>query len=168
VVAVARLAPEKGVDVLLRAVEGLPVEVVVAGSGPEEERLRSLAGPDVTFLGHVSRDELPQVYADADVAVVPSRSEPWGMALNEAALAGLPLVATTVVGGSRDLIEEGVNGFRIQPDDPSALRAALRRFVEDETFRQAAGTRSREIAARFTPEAWAEAVVAAATTFPGP
>lgn len=158
VVAVARLSREKGIDVLLQAAADLPVEVVVAGAGPEEARLRGLAGPNVTFLGNVERDELPQVYGNADVAVVPSRSDTWGMALNEAALAGLPLVSSTVVGGSRDLIEDGVNGFRVPPDDPAALRDALRRLVEDGEFRRAAGTRSREIAARFTPDAWADAV----------
>lgn len=163
-VVVARLSPEKGVDVLLRAADGLPVEVVVAGSGPEESRLRRLAGSNVTFLGHVKRDALPQVYADADIAVVPSRSEPWGMALNEAALAGLPLVSSTVVGGARELVEDGVNGFCVPPDDPVALREALRRLVEDEPFRRAAGLRSREIAGRFTPEAWAVAVATSVAT----
>ena len=161
IVAVARLSPEKGVDVLVRAVDGLPAEVVVAGSGPEEDRLRRLAGPNVTFLGNVERDELPQIYADADVAVVPSRSEPWGMALNEAALAGLPLIASSVVGGSRDLIEEGVNGFCVAPDDPRALREAILRLVGDETFRQAAGERSRELGTTFTPHGWAIAVARA-------
>ena len=158
IIAVARLSPEKGLDVLIRAAAGLPAEVVVAGSGPEEDRLRELAGPNVTFLGNVERDALPQLYADADIAVVPSRSDTWGMTLNEAALAGLPLVASTVVGGSRDLIEEGVNGFRVRPDDPDALRQTLHRLVENEALRRAAGARSRVIAARFTPEAWAEAV----------
>jgi glycosyltransferase involved in cell wall biosynthesis len=158
IVAVARLSPEKGVDVLLRATSDLPVEVVVAGSGPEEPRLRRLAGPNVTFLGNVERNALPAVYANADVAVIPSRSDTWGMALNEAALAGLPLIASGVVGGSYDLIEEGVNGFRVPPDDPDALRSAISRLIEDETFRRAAGARSREIAGRFTPDLWADAV----------
>ena len=161
IVVVARLSPEKGVDVLLRAVEALPVEVIVAGAGPQEPLLRRLAGPNVTFLGNVDRDALPQVYVDADIAVVPSRSDTWGMALNEAALAGLPLVASSVVGGARELVEEGANGFLVPPDDPAALREALRRLVEDEAFRQAAGARSREIAARFTPEGWADAVARA-------
>jgi glycosyltransferase involved in cell wall biosynthesis len=159
--AVGRLAPEKGLDTLLRATEGLRVEVVLAGTGPEEPRLRRLAGADVTFLGHVERDALPALYADADVAVVPSRSEPWGMALNEAALAGLPLVSTTATGAAEELIEDGVNGFRVPPDDVPALRDALRRLVDDEAFRRAAGARSRELGARFTPAAWADAVCAA-------
>lgn len=160
-IAVGRLAPEKGLDTLLRAAEGLPVELVLAGIGPEEAKLRSLAGPNTTFLGEVGRDALPSLYADADVAVVPSRSEPWGMVLNEAALAGLPLVSTTATGAAGELIEDGINGFRVPPDDVVALHEALRRLVDDERFRRAAGKRSREIAARFTPEAWADAVAAA-------
>jgi len=159
-IAVGRLAPEKGLDILLRAVDGLPVEVVLAGTGPEESRLRRIAGPNVTFLGHVERDALPGLYADADVAVMPSRSDPWGMVLNEAALAGLPLVSTTAAGAAHELIEDGVNGFRVPPDDPAALRTAIERLVENAEFRRTAGARSQELAARFTPEAWAESVAA--------
>ena len=152
---VGRLSPEKGVDVLLRAFDG---ELVVAGSGPDEARLRALASPRTRFLGQVDRDELPRWYAAADVLVLPSLSEPWGMPLNEAAAAGLPLVATDAVGAAHDLIEDGVNGFRVPAGDVEALRDALRRLADDEPFRRAAGARSRELAARFTPEAWADAV----------
>jgi glycosyltransferase involved in cell wall biosynthesis len=165
-VAVGRLAPEKGLDTLLDAARDLPVEIVLVGTGPEEARLRTLAGPNVTFLGHVDRDELPTIYADADVAVMPSRSDPWGMILNEAALAGLPLVSTTAAGAAWELIEDGINGFRVQPDDSAALRAAITDLAGDEPFRRAAGDRSRAIAARFTPEAWADVVAATARKLP--
>jgi glycosyltransferase involved in cell wall biosynthesis len=157
-VAVGRLAPEKGIDTLLEAADGLPVEIVLAGTGPEEERLRRIAGSNVTFLGHVDRDGLPAVYADADVVVMPSRSDPWGMVLNEAALSGLPLVSTTAAGAAHELIEDGINGFRVPPDDPAALRVALQRLVEDDAFRRAAAVRSRELGMAFTPSAWADAV----------
>ena len=166
VLAVARLAPEKGLDVLVEAAAGLPVEIVIAGTGPEDARLRELAGPNVTFLGYVDRDELPALYADADVAVAPSRSDPWGMVLNEAALAGLPLVSTTAVGGAHDLVEEGVNGFLVPPGDVDALRASILRLAEDEDLRRRAGARSLEIAARFTPDAWADAVAAVVSRLP--
>jgi glycosyltransferase involved in cell wall biosynthesis len=156
--AVGRLAREKGLDTLLEAAGGLPVEVVIAGAGPEEARLKRLAGTNVTFLGNITRDALPDLYANADVLVMPSRSEPWGMALNEAALAGLPLVSTTAAGGALELIENGVNGFLVAPDDPVALRAALVRLVDDERFRRTAGARSRELVSQFTPAAWVESV----------
>jgi glycosyltransferase involved in cell wall biosynthesis len=167
VLAVARLSPEKGIDVLVRAVDELEAELVLAGSGPEEARLRSLAGPNVRFLGNVERDDLPALYATADVAVVPSRSDTWGMALNEAALAGLPLVATDVVGAAADLIEDGGNGFRVPPDDVAALHAALARILDDDELRAAMARRSAEIAARFTPETWAERVLEAAISSRG-
>jgi glycosyltransferase involved in cell wall biosynthesis len=157
---VGRLAREKGVDVLLRAARGLDATVVLAGSGPEEEALRAIAPAGTRFLGNVARDDLPAWYATADVLVLPSRSEPWGMPLNEGAAAGLPLVSTSAAGAAWELIEDGVNGFRVPPGDVEALRGALERLVGDAVFRSAAGERSREIVARLTPEAWAEAVAA--------
>jgi len=155
---VGRLSPEKGVDVLLSAFEGVDGELVIAGSGPEDKRLRAAAPPRARFLGHVDRDELPRWYAAADALVLPSRSEPWGMPLNEGAAAGLPLVATDAVGAADDLIEDGASGFRVPAGDVAALRAALHRLAGDEPFRRSAGARSRELAAGFTPEAWAAAV----------
>ena len=153
-----RLDPEKGLDVLLRAFARSPGELVIAGSGSEEARLRALADGRVRFLGPLDRDELPAVYAAADAFVLPSRSEPWGMVLNEAAAAGLPLVATEGAGAAHDLVEDGVNGFRVPVDDEEALATALRRLAEDEAFRLAAGARSRELVAHFTPQAWADGV----------
>jgi len=155
---VGRLAPEKGVDVLLDALAGVDARLVLAGSGAEEARLRALAPPETRFLGYVDRDELPRWYAAADALVLPSRSEPWGFPLNEAAAAGLPLVATDAVGAVRELIEDGVNGFLVPAGDVEALRGALRRLAEDEAFRRAAGARSRDRAASLTPDAWADAV----------
>jgi glycosyltransferase involved in cell wall biosynthesis len=156
--AVGRLAPDKGFDLLLEAADGLPVEIQLAGTGPEEGRLRRLAGQNVEFLGQVGRDALPDLYSDADVVVMPSRSDPWGMVLNEAALAGRPLVSTDAAGAAHELIDDGVNGFRVPAGDVDALRGALLRLVEDDALRTSAGARSRELAERFTPERWAEAV----------
>jgi len=153
-----RLDPEKGLDVLLEAVRDVPGALLVAGAGPEEQRLRSLASERVRFLGPLGRDELAAVYAQADVFVLPSRSEPWGMVLNEAAAAGLALVATEAVGAARELVEDGVNGFVVPVGDARALAAALQSLAEDPAFSTSAGRRSRELAAELTPEAWAEGV----------
>jgi glycosyltransferase involved in cell wall biosynthesis len=153
-----RLDAEKGLDVLLRAFGRAPGELVLAGSGPEEAKLRALADGRVRFAGALDRDELVPLYAEADAFVLPSRSEPWGMVLNEAAAAGLPLVATEGAGAAHDLVEDGVNGFRVAVEDEHALADALTRLAEDEDFRLAAGARSRELVSRFTPEAWADGV----------
>lgn len=153
-----RLDPEKGLDVLLEAFREVPGELELVGSGSDEERLRSLAPPNVHFRGPLDRDALVPVYAEADVFVLPSRSEPWGMVLNEAAAAGLPLVATDGVGAAHDLIEDGANGFRVPVDDAPALAAALRRLAEDPELRHAAGLSSRRLVEPLTPEAWARGV----------
>jgi glycosyltransferase involved in cell wall biosynthesis len=155
---VSRLSPEKGVDVLVRAFDGVPGELVLVGDGPDRDRVASLASPSVRLLGRIERDELLRWYAAADAYVMPSRSETWGMAMQEAAAAGLPLVATEAPGAGYDLIEEGVNGYRVPVEDVEALREALVRVAGDEAWRAAAGRRTRELAAGYTPEAWAEAV----------
>lgn len=159
---VGRLDPEKGVDVLLEAARDAAATFVLVGAGRDEERLRAAAPPNVRFVGTATREELPAWYALADAFVLPARSDQWGMVLNEAALAGLPLVATDAPGAAHDVIEDGVNGFRVPAGDAAALAAALRRAL-DPDFARRAGTRSREIGGRYTPEAWAAAVASVAS-----
>jgi glycosyltransferase involved in cell wall biosynthesis len=155
---VGRLDPEKGVDTLLAAFRDVPGELVVVGEGVESEQLRALAGDRVRFAGAKDRDALVDDYAAADVFVLPSRSEPWGMVLNEAAAAGLPIVASEEVGAAHDLVEEGGNGFRVPAGDVAALRERLAWLARDPELRARAGTRSRELVRAFTPSAWAHGV----------
>jgi glycosyltransferase involved in cell wall biosynthesis len=153
---VGRLDPEKGVDVLLDAFDGVPGELLVAGQGTAEDALRRAAGPNVRFLGAVARDELPALYGSADVFVLPSRSEQWGMVLNEAAAAGLALVATDAAGAAYELVDEDL---RVPAGDSEALRAPLQRLAGDAALRDAAARRARERVAAHTPERWAEGVL---------
>jgi glycosyltransferase involved in cell wall biosynthesis len=129
----------------------------------DERRLRTLADGRVRFEGARSRDALVSHYAAADVFVLPSRSEPWGMVLNEAAAAGLPLVATEESGAAHDLVEPERNGYRVPAGDVAALREALARLAADPALRARFGVRSRELSRAFTPEAWADGVARAAS-----
>jgi glycosyltransferase involved in cell wall biosynthesis len=72
-------------------------------------------------------------------------------------------VATDAAGAAHELIEDGENGFRVPAGDERALAGALCRLAEDERLRAAAGARSRAVAERFTPEAWADAVAGLST-----
>lgn len=155
---VSRLSPEKGVDVLARAFHGVDGRLVLAGDGPERAVVEAAAPPGTIFLGHVGRDDLPRWYAAADAFVMPSRSETWGMAMNEAAAAGLPLVASEAPGAGYELIDPEVNGFRVPVEDVDALRATLQRVAADPGWRERAGVRTLELAKGFTPEAWAARV----------
>jgi len=161
---VSRLSPEKGVDVLVRAFDGVPGELVLVGDGPDRERVAGLARQRVRLLGRIERDVLLRWYAAADAYVMPSRSETWGMAMQEAAAAGLPLIATEAPGAGHDLIEEGTNGYRVPVDDVEALREALVRVAADAGWREAAARRTRELAAGYTPEAWASSVAGLAAS----
>ncbi len=172
VLSVARLAPEKGLDTLIRAAAQAArpaLRVVLAGEGPERAALENLARSlevRATFLGNVPWDELPAAYAAADVFALLSRHEPWAVVVNEAAACGLPLLLSDQVGAAHDLLEDRANGFLVPAGDPAAAARALARLLDDDAFRAAAGSRSQQIASGWgygpSEEAFVAAVHAAA------
>lgn len=138
VLAIGRLTKEKGMDVLLRAlpqvVKRFPgVRVRIAGDGDLRDRLMALSrrlGLDeyVAFLGF--RRDVPELMAQADLMVMPSRWEGLPIALLEAVAAGLPVVASAVA-GIPEVIADGETGWLVQPDDPEALAAAISEALLD-------------------------------------
>ncbi|MBF0367846.1 MAG: glycosyltransferase family 4 protein [Magnetococcales bacterium] len=133
---VGTLYPLKRVDVGIRAVaawsEEEPLRLIVVGDGSERDNLESLARAQgvsdrVTFLG-VRRD-VPEQMAKAGVAWLLSEREGMPMAALEAMASGVPLIATDVP-GTRELIQEGVNGLLVPLDDPQAVVAATRKLQE--------------------------------------
>ncbi len=151
VLSVARLAREKGLDTLVRAVAhaGDPrVVLVLAGSGTEREPLQSLAaglGVRLIVLPDVPWERIVERFVLADVFALLSRHEPWGVVVNEAAACGLPLVVSDRVGAAFDLVEDGVNGALVPSDDPVVAGAAIRALAADSERRRAAGEASREL-----------------------
>lgn len=128
VLAVGRLVPEKGFDVLIRAVATTGDRLVIVGDGDARAALQSLAatcGADVVFTGSVDPGALADHYAAARLVAVPSRREGFGMVAAEALAAGRAVVGTRV-GGLPDLVTDGVNGALVPPDDVAALATALR------------------------------------------
>jgi glycosyltransferase involved in cell wall biosynthesis len=128
VLAVGRLVPEKGFDVLVRAAATTGVPVVLVGDGGEAARLRRLAAATaapVSFLGPLPPEELAGQYRAARAVAVPSRREGFGLVAAEAAAAGRAVVASAV-GGLPDIVADGVNGVLVPPGDVEALAAALR------------------------------------------
>lgn len=131
VVAVARLVPQKGLDIAIGAMARLDATLVVLGEGPERERLEALArAHDVRLLLPGRVGDVASVLAQADVLVHPARWEGFGLALLEAMLAGLPVVATRV-SSIPEIVADGETGILVPPDDPVALRAALERVLKD-------------------------------------
>jgi glycosyltransferase involved in cell wall biosynthesis len=152
VLTVARLAPEKGLDVLVRAVAGAGDErllLVLAGDGPEREALRRLAeevGTRLVLLGDVEWQRIVELYVAADVFALLSQREPWAVVVNEAAACGLPLVLSDRVGAAHDLLRDGENGFLVPAGDVAAAVAALRTLAADPELRREQGARSRDLA----------------------
>ena len=130
---VARLSPEKGVDVLVRAARLQPeMRFLIAGDGPEREALHRAAPPQVRWLGRVP--DTRAVYAAADAMALPSRQEGQGIVALEAMAAGVPLVASRV-GGLAEMLRDGETALLVPPDDPPALAAALTRLRDDPALR---------------------------------
>jgi glycosyltransferase involved in cell wall biosynthesis len=158
VLSVARLAPEKGLDVLLRAATAAGVRAILVGSGPERARLESIAG-DAIFTGELPNDRVAEAYAAADVFALVSAHEPWGVVVNEAAASGLPLVLSDRVGAAADLLRDGENGVRVPFGDAAATADALRLLAVDPDLRRRYGARSRELVSAWGYEPSVESLV---------
>jgi glycosyltransferase involved in cell wall biosynthesis len=153
VLSVARLAPEKGLDDLVRAVDEAADErllLVVAGEGGERSRLGQLAGElgvKLVLTGDVDWERIVELYVAADVFALLSEREPWAVVVNEAGACGLPLVLSDRVGAAHDLLRDGENGALVAAGDVAAAARALRELAVDPELRHAQGARSRELAA---------------------
>lgn len=160
IICAGRLIERKGQHHLLEAFarvrmsSGVPVRLVLAGTGDRETQLRSQADQlrvtdAVEFLGYVPRESMPALYATADLFVLPSQSEGMSMALLEAMASGLPVIVTDT-GGSRELVTEGENGHIVAWGDVDGLTAVLGNLVARSEDRKRMGAASRKTAGNFS------------------
>jgi glycogen(starch) synthase len=157
VLCIGRLIAEKGVDLAIAAFASITARfpsatLVVAGDGPERERLerqaRELAMTDrVEFLGWVPPEQMSAVIAESSVVVVPSRwQEAFGLVALETALQGRPAVVTRV-GGLAEVVTDGETGFVVAPEDSVALAGAVARLLDDPPLAARMGDAARTRAA---------------------
>jgi glycosyltransferase involved in cell wall biosynthesis len=167
---VGRLVPEKGIDVLVEAYRCYrtqhedPWPLVVCGEGPEAYRLAGVDG--LINLGYVESSALPSVMSGAACLVLPSRFEPFGVVVHEAASMGLHVIATEAVGAADVFVEDFVNG-RVVTSVSSTLVAEAMNWLHDLTpaARAEGSRRSRELAARQSPDTWAAALLSLHSRF---
>lgn len=124
--------------------------LVYVGTGEEEERLKLYAKDNgleefVRFLGFKNQDILPMYYEMADIYVLPSNREPFGMVIPEVLNFSKPVITTNEVGSAKDLIYNGENGFVIKPNDIEALSDSLLELLENERLRSRFGVKSLEL-----------------------
>ena len=123
--------------------------LVFVGDGAERPALERYAMQNeldtVRFTGFKNQTELPAYFAMADVFVLPSENEPWGLIINEAMNFELPIVTTNEVGAAPDLVRHGENGYMYTSGDVDALARILLCIIRDEGLRKNMGKRSLEI-----------------------
>ncbi len=150
---------------LLLERQGVHCTVIFVGSGEQEPELRSYTSArklsDVHFAGFKNQTEMPELLAIADIFVLPSENEPWGLVINEAMCAGLPIVASEEIGAAADLIRPGYNGEVFAAGDVNALVHVLGRLLRDPALMAQMGRRSREIIQRWSYEESVAGITAA-------
>ena len=160
IVYVGRLIDEKGLPELLEAFTKLSphkqVTLVIVGDGLQAKDYHSYCQQNqldnVVFAGFQPQSALPQYYGIADIFVFPTRSDPWGLVLNEAMAAGLAIVCSDAAGAADDLVVNESNGYLVPVGNANKLSEALQILVEDESLREKMGVYSQEIIANYTPQ----------------
>jgi phosphatidylinositol alpha-1,6-mannosyltransferase len=161
VLGVSRLVPRKGFDTVIDAMSTRPgfgrdgAQLAIAGAGRDRKRLERKARGRVQFLGRVSDEDLPALYACADVFAMCCRdrwrgleAEGFGIVFLEAAACGVPSVAGRS-GGSHEAVADGETGYVVDPHDTAAVRTAITRLLDDDELRTRMGAAAR---ARATQE----------------
>ncbi|MEO6969827.1 MAG: glycosyltransferase [Chthoniobacterales bacterium] len=161
---VGRVSKEKDLDILVQAFrhlrrENIPVQLSIVGHGPYSAALAEMM-PGACYTGYLNGTELARAYASSDIFVFPSTTDTFGNVILEAQAAGLPVVVSDV-GGPRELVVDGVNGFITKAHDVASFTVAICRLVEDEPLRKKMSAAARRgVEDRSWPSAfrkfWAE------------
>ncbi len=160
---VGRLAQEKNVFKLLAAwliyrFQGGTWPLVLAGDGPERSMLQTFVeispfARDVHFAGLLNSKEILPLYAFASCFVLPSTREPWGLVVNEAMAAGLPVLVSTRCGCAQDLVQQGVTGWLFDPAEERLLSGEMLRIEGmPEHARHGIGRAAAELIQAYSPE----------------
>jgi glycosyltransferase involved in cell wall biosynthesis len=140
---------------LLKAYETIAkkhqVALVYVGDGELRQSLEQYARDkglsQVHFAGFQNQTEIPRYFALADIFVLPSIRESWGLVVNEALCFGLPVVISNQVGAADDLVRDNVNGFIFEAANPAALAEKLDRILADDALRERMGEASKNLIA---------------------
>jgi glycosyltransferase involved in cell wall biosynthesis len=162
-----QIVPRKGVDLLIQsfcrlAQENKDARLTLVGDGPLRVTLAA-AVPEairhrVTWAGFKEAEQLPPYFAQANVFVLPSLHDGWGVVINQAVSAGMAVIASDAVGAAADLVSDHANGLVFQSQNEEGLTAALRFFVEHpeciHQFGRVSRTRAHELRPEQGVERW--------------
>jgi glycosyltransferase involved in cell wall biosynthesis len=163
-----QMIARKGIDLLLKAFitlvsEHPAVRLLLIGREAELPLLLETLPPEVgdriEYAGFQAPADLPRFFARGDIFVLPSRYDGWGVVVNQAIGAGLPIICSDEVGAGYDLVSPGVNGERFS--DEYSLLNAMRKMTLDESYRRRSAAASAALIPDWTPERGAEKWIAA-------
>jgi len=164
-----RLVREKGVFELLSAYAKLDqlvreqVGLIFVGDGPARRALESEAASVscgvITFVGFVQREQLAAYYALAEMLVLPTYTDTWGLVVNEAMACGLPVILSQAAGCAADLVTEDGNGKIVPPREVSSLVSAMQCLASDQARTATMGANSEKRIAAFSPQEWSNGIV---------
>lgn len=167
---VGRLESYKGIECLLDAFQDLcrstsNVVLLVVGDGSQRKKATapSELNPTVRYLGRLESEEVLKAYNAADIAVLPSLFEPWGLVVNEAMASGLPVIVSDRVGCIDDLVKDGQTGLIFPAGCKARLKDSMKYLVENPINRKKMGVQARQLIADWTLENWAINIVSAWT-----
>lgn len=158
---VGQLIPRKGIDILLKTASYLDANIIIqiVGGKPSDEYLNMVnpdVGAKVEFVDFMGKDQLKEYYDAADVFVLPTREDIWGLVINEAMACGLPIITTDRCVAGSELVENGVNGYVISVGDDRELAKRIMEIVCDEEKKQNFGQASLKKIRNYTIEKMAE------------
>lgn len=149
ILCVGSLIERKGYDLLFKSLVGIEetYTLAIAGSGSEEKALRELAdklgiADHIEFLGYLSQPELKKEYARSGIFVLPTREDCFALVVLEAMCAGLPVVCSCYADGAYDLVEEGKNGFIVDPYHTEKLRNCIQKLLQNPEYAAEMGKNS--------------------------
>lgn len=159
---VGSLIQRKGLDLLMPALAETPedIRLIIVGEGQErqalKEQIAKLGLNDrVEFKGYVEGEALRRLYMESDAFIIPTREDCFGLVILEAMCASLPIISSKYADGARDLVEEGKNGYIVDPEDTKELAACITKLFEQDNL-AAMGAYSYEKAHEFAFEYVAE------------
>lgn len=160
-----QMISRKGVDLLLQAFDrlmqmGLKARLLLVGREADlPQMLAALSAKtrkNIEYAGFQAPENLPYFFRQADLFVLPSRYDGWGVVVNQAIGAGLPVICSDAVGAAHDLIDQGVNGYIFPNSDVDTLTQVLANYLQNPILIQMASSASCQKSAAWSPEAGAQ------------
>ncbi len=163
---VGSIVPRKGLNFLLEACALLKKQgchkytLLIVGDGPQREELETFSQKQqltdcVKWVGRVDYGLLGAYFNQANVFVLPTLEDTWGMVVLEAMVLGKPILCSKWAGAA-ELVLEGVNGHHFEPQDPEKVAELMRRFIDDPNLAVSMGQESKQVMSQHTPEVAAD------------